>query len=333
MNKKNLLQGLLLLIVSLTLAIVGILWFYPENGRNFSGMLVFEQTSNRGADMDKVVISNGKNKVILTLQDGFWWIPGAGNGYYANFALSNALFMNMNQSRYFTEIEAGDKKLGDYGLELPGENISPGSGTLLQTYAGGELLDEVLIGKSTPDNLYVFVRRKDDNHIWLVNNDFTIPQKFYSWFQQPLLNYAPQQIKSFEMENDGRKIKFNRITPHDAYTDGDGRKETLTIFSDLFSYLTFRNVVPQQLFNPDEFPQKRNLRVTLFNGLVTDMEIYADANQKAFWTAIKISSTRLPTRGVNDYIKNNGFFYDGWYFELPPETGYILFNTLTSKEQ
>lgn len=109
MNKKNLLQGLLLLIVSLTLAIVGILWFYPENGRNFSGMLVFEQTSNRGADMDKVVISNGKNKVILTLQDGFWRIPGAGNGYYANFALSNALFMNMNQSRYFTEIEAGDK--------------------------------------------------------------------------------------------------------------------------------------------------------------------------------------------------------------------------------
>lgn len=75
MNKKNLLQGLLLLIVSLTLAIVGILWFYPENGRNFSGMLVFEQTSNRGADMDKVVISNGKNKVILTLQDGFWRIP------------------------------------------------------------------------------------------------------------------------------------------------------------------------------------------------------------------------------------------------------------------
>ena len=148
-----------------------------------------------------------------------------------------------------------------------------------------------------------------------------------------MLNYAPQQIKSFETENDGRKIKFNRITPHDAYTDGDGRKETLTIFSDLFSYLTFRNVVPQQLFNPDEFPQKRNLRVTLFNGLVTDMEIYADANQKAFWTAIKISSTRLPTRGVNDYIKNNGFFYDGWYFELPPETGYILFNTLTSKEQ
>lgn len=71
MNKKNLLQGLLLLIVSLTLAIVGILWFYPENGRNFSGMLVFEQTSNRGADMDKVVISNGKNKVILTLPGRF----------------------------------------------------------------------------------------------------------------------------------------------------------------------------------------------------------------------------------------------------------------------
>ena len=333
MNKKNLLQGLLLLIVSLALAIVGISWFYSENGRNLSGKLVFEQTANRGADMDKIVISNGENKVILTLQDGFWRIPETGNGYYANFALSNALFMNMNQSRYFTEIEADDKKLGDYGLELPGESVSPGSGTLLQTYAGNKLLDEVLIGKSTPDNLYVFVRRKDDNHIWLVNNDFTIPQKFYSWFQQPLLNYAPQQIKSFETENGSRKIKFNRTTPHEAYTDGAGQKETLTIFSDLFSYLTFRNVVPQQLFNPDEFSQKRNLRVTLFNGLVTDMEIYADANQKAFWIAIKISATRLPTRGVNDYIKNNVFFYDGWYFELPPETGYILFNTLTSKEQ
>ena len=117
-------------MISLTLMIASILWISPDTGKKLSGQLVFEQTSDYGADLDKVIITNSETKVVLTLQDGFWRISESGNGYYANFPLTNALFMNMNQSRYFTEIEAGGKTLADFGLELPEQAAAPESGTL-----------------------------------------------------------------------------------------------------------------------------------------------------------------------------------------------------------
>ena len=57
----------------------------------------------------------------------------------------------------------------------------------------------------------------------------------------------------------------------------------------------------------------------------TDIKIdlyYSDTNK--VWCKIKLSSTSLPLYVINDYINDNKFLYDGWYFEISPEQGHIL---------
>ena len=332
MTKKSLIISLVLMFVSLIFAICGIWLTNMEEQSNLSGKLLFEQTADQGADFNRAIISNADTKVSLELKDGFWRISEA-NEYYANFALANALFMNMNQSRYFIEVEADKKALSEFKLLLPGEGEAAATGTLIQTFAKDKVLDEILIGKNTADNLYTYVRKKNDNHVWLVNNDFTLPQKLYSWFQQPLLNYAPEQIRTISAQIDDKDIEYSRITPREPFTNAKGEQETLTLFTDVFSFLTFQEVIPENEFKEADFPLRTDLEITLFNGLVTNISLFSNSEQKTFWAQIKISTNRLPTLGVNDYIKNNSFYYDGWLFKLAPETGYILFNTLAKKEQ
>ena len=320
------------MFVSLAFAFCSIWLTNMEEQSNLSGKLLFEQTANKGADFDRTIISTANTTVTIELKDGFWRINEAHN-YYANFALANALFMNMNQSRYFIEVETNNKSLGEFKLLMPGEGDTSTTGTLIQTFAKDKVLDEILIGKNTTDNLYTYVRKKNDNHVWLVNNDFTLPQKLYSWFQQPLLNYAPEQIRSISTEFDGQDMKYTRTTPNNLYTDKNGNKEALTLYTDVFSFLTFQKVIPESEFKKEDFPLQRDIKVTLFNGLVTNINLFSNHEQKNFWARIKISSNRLPTYVVNDYIKNNSFYYEGWVFNLLPETGYILFNTLSQKKQ
>jgi len=292
--------------------------------------LVFAETITQGAHLDKVIITTSQSTTTIKLQDGFWRIA-EGNDYYAGLALTNALFTAMNKSRYFIPMDTEGRELGEYFLNIPTENDKQ-SGTLIQTFAQGTLLDEIILGGTTPDNIYSFVRRPDSNEVWMINNDFTIPQKTYSWFQQPLLNYAPNQIRMYRTQIDDNQIEYKRLRPADNFRGLSGQDEPLHLLSDAFNYMTFHNVIKKQDFDKSQYPNQRNLQVTLFNGLVTSMNIYADQELKNFQTEIKISTTRLPTIGVNDYIKNNAFLYDGWIFQLSPEIGNILYKTFETKK-
>ena len=330
MNKKTLIIALCILLTSIIFALFSIFSVGFKRGSNLAGQLVFAHTSTQGAHLDKVVITTPQSTTTLQLQNGFWLV-NEGNNYYANMALTNALFTGMNKSRYFTQIDTQGRELSEFFLNTPQTN-NQNSGTLIQTYAQDKILDEVLIGGTTADNIYTFVRKPHDNDIWLINNDFTIPQKTYSWFQQPLLNYAPQQIKSFETQVNNQNIIYKRMRPADDFMSQEGKSETLRTLSEAFNYMTFNNVVKNTDFDITQYPNQHNLQITLFNGLVTTMDIYADNDLKNFWTSIKISANRLPTLGVNDYIKNNEFLYDGWIFQLSPEIGNILYKSFDMKK-
>ena len=329
MNKKNLIAAFILLIICTIFAVITILTIGYTNRNDLSGQLVFANTANQGAHLDKVIITTSQSTTTIKLQDGFWRIA-EGNDYYANMALTNALFTAMNNSRYFIPMDTQGRELGEYFLNMPKENDNT-SGTLIQTFAGNTLLDEIIIGGTTKDNMYSFVRQQSSNEVWMINNDFTIPQKTYSWFQQPLLNYAPKQIRMYRTQIDDKQIEYKRQRATDEFSGSTGKNEPLHILSDAFNYMTFNNVVKNTDFDKTLYPHQRNLQITLFNGLVTSMDIYADEELKNFWTEIKISPTRLPTMGVNDYIKNNAFLYDGWIFRLSPEIGNILYKTFETK--
>ncbi len=329
MNKSTLIKASIILIVCLVFAYISILLTNIHQANNLAGQLVFAKTSEKGAHLDKVIITTSQSTTTLQLQDGFWLIK-EGNNYYSNMALTNALFIAMNKCRYFTSIDSEGRELSEYFLDSPSNN-NQNSGILIQTFAQNELLDEVIIGGTTPDNIYSFMRTPNNKDVWLINNDFTIPQKTYSWFQQPLLNYTPNQIRTYATQINQQNIIYKRLNANDEFVNQSGNKEPLIILSEAFNYMTFNNVIPTKEFNKAQYPKQRNLQITLFNGLITDMEIYADNELTTFWTTIKISTNRLPTIGVKDYINNNEFLYDGWTFQLAPEIGNILYKTFDTK--
>ena len=294
-----------------------------------AGQLVFAETSTQGAHLDKVTLTTSQNKTTLQLKDGFWRVV-EGNNYYASMSLTNSLFIAMNKSRYFTSIDTQGRDLGEYFLNIPQTGDSK-SGILIQTFAKDKILDEIILGGTTPDNTYSYIRKPNQNEVWMINNDFTIPQKTYSWFQQPLLNYSANQIRMYKTQINEQYVEYKRSRPSDDFIGLNNKYEPLHILSEAFSYMTFSDVIPSQELDKNKYPYHRQIEITLFNGLVTTMDIYTDKDKTDYWSNIKISTNRLPTLGVNDYIKNNEFLYEGWTFKLAPEIGNILYKTFETK--
>ncbi len=330
MNRRTLIIASSILLFSLVLVTISIFSINKLKKNDMTGQLVFAETSTQGAHLDKIILTTSQSQTTLHLSDGFWRVV-EGNNYYANMSLTNSLFMAMNKSRYFISIDTQGRDVGDYFLHSPQTGTSK-SGVLIQTFANNKMLNEIILGGTTPDNIYSYIRIPNQNEIWMINNDFTIPQKTYSWFQQPLLNYASNQIRMYRTEIGQQAIEYKRRRPSDDFSDKNNRIEPLNILSEAFGYMTFSDVIPLQKFDKNKYSHHRQLEITLFNGLVTTMDIYTDKAEKDYWCSIKISANRLPTSGVNDYIKNNEFLYNGWMFQLAPEIGNILYKTLETKK-
>ena len=69
--------------------------------------------------------------------------------------------------------------------------------------------------------------------------------------------------------------------------------------------------------------KERVSTITTFFGLVFDINLYYQDNNKV-WCSIKLSTTSLPLSVVNDYINDNKFLYDDWFFEISSDQGHIL---------
>ena len=65
------------------------------------------------------------------------------------------------------------------------------------------------------------------------------------------------------------------------------------------------------------------MEIITFQGLVFYLDFYNNEHNEE-WLHITLSTTPLPMSIVNDYIKDNKFLYEGWYFRLSPETSKIL---------
>lgn len=319
-------SALWLLVSSLILAaILFFSRFHPADpGRD--GNLVFANTSGKGVDFDQVVITTPQSVTSLHLQKDYWLVREA-DDYYAGLALTNGLFMSMNNSRYSTELAYTPENIANYQLADPRSDDQANAGTLLQTYSGTKLLDEIIIGRSGNNEMYTYALLPQSQEIWLISSSFVLPKHRYSWLQQPLLNYIPQQIQGYKWHNsDDLEIVVERSDERKNFTNQQGKVINLRLFSEQFTYLLFRDVKKNFALNLADYPQHRQLQITNFNGLITNLDFHTDAS--SYWVGVKISGPRLKTIQVDAYIKDNSFLYDGWYFELAPEIGRFLFNSL-----
>lgn len=133
-----------------------------------------------------------------------------------------------------------------------------------------------------------------DGRCVLLTGNFDIPAQPYQWFVQPLFPFSDDDIEEIYGAEPGY-FSFSDLVFYQAAHEGD--------FTD--------------------WDQKK-ITVITTGGIIFEITLYARGH--SYWASVVLKETPMPTVEAAAYIKNNGFLYDGWYFELPQPEGSRLFN-------
>lgn len=322
---KNLLRNALILLSALLLLTLAIIHTISNSTpRTLIGKNVFQNTLDKGLEFNKIELTTSQGKIVLHLKDNYWRVA-TGSDYYANMPIINNLFNSINKSTYYSKQQQNPELLAQYGLDKKNYASDQQNVAHIRTFADNKLLDDILIGKSADNHLYTYAWHPGSPDIWLITGQFTLPQYQYSWFQQPLFNYPSNIIKSVSSDYGNGTTMAIRLNSDTPFANQEMRPNELKPILAEFNYLIFENVVPSYEFAKETFPMHRRLKVTTFSGLINTLDIYSNGTQ--YWTEINLSASNLTTGNINAYIDDNKFLFDGWVFELAPESGEALFNT------
>lgn len=134
----------------------------------------------------------------------------------------------------------------------------------------------------------------DHKKCYVLTGDFRIPAQPYQWFVQPLLPFSNQNIEEIY-----------------------GADPAQFAFSELFFYQAVHN-------NDFEDWDNKKIKIIMNNGIIAELTIYAQGH--SYWMSVNLTTTALPSIEADEFVKNNGFLYEGWYFEIPQPEGSRLFN-------
>lgn len=325
MNKRHLLTAFILFLISSAFAASAFWWLNSRQPVSQIGQLVFANAVNYEKSVDRISITTTKDSFELVMQDNYWRINGA-EGYFAGLMLVNDLLSAMNRSVYYSKQPATPELLKQYGLEVT-QNADDKSTNIaaVKVYSGKVLLNEINLGKKSENGLYTYAYIPGGKDIWLISENFTLPQYRYSWYQQPLFSYPEQSIKTVASLKDGNKSLLMRLNNKQDFVNKDLKAVNVSLFMDEFKYVIFEDAVRIKNFDFKLYPQSRKLRVGTFSGLTNELIIHTDG--KKYWLTTELSASNLSTGKFKDYIESYKLLTAGWIFELPELSGRILYST------
>lgn len=316
MNFSQIKQASLLAGLSLLIAIAAILLIIKNDNTLESGKLFISPAII--SDMAEINIITPENKITLLSEDHLWKIKES-DYYYADFNLLHTLINTLKTSR----ISNKQAQTADLAKEVH-LSSSPFIGNrIILKNKSGQIIDYILLGKPTHDKNSTFAKRPNDASIYTINSYFNFPQKLISWNHQPFISIDKNDIQEFTLN----KSKYKRTEKGRALkkiTGEDLSAAEIERFLKQFQYLSYDQVISAQNFDDTLYPNRYTISLTDFEGLVRNIEILTDNN--SYWVRQTFSTTPLPTHNTNDYIQNNNFLYDGWYFKLSPSTGKELYS-------
>lgn len=320
MNKvvKYVILGVLTVLL-LTVAVFYII-NWVENS-HLQGRLVFAKSYDAGAKINRVVITNAKNSVELHQENGYWKLA-AFHDYYADFALVKSFFDTINNSTYLQPVSTDYAKVKEISLFNPAEDKNS-SGTLIQTFIDNKLIDAFIIGMKDDDKGYFVARRADSNNIWLIGGDYDIPEDVNHWLPKSLLDIPVSAIEMLGI--DGKLI--SRHLPSEDFHDRLGLAiNTGWLLYNILS-LNIVDVMSETTFNKtfNDAQLSKIYDIDTFYGLRFELDFFT-VSENDVWINIKLSADSVALTSVNDYINDNNFLYDGWYFKIAPNQKEFLMN-------
>ncbi len=319
MNAKFLKSAAVLTLVSLFFAAAALYYSSKNAYKRSSGELVFAQTYAQLNNIGSILIDRDGDTVSLVLEDNLWRVKNE-DYYYANYPLINQLFDNFISSKYYRPVNKEQISTVDIA-----ENA-----VRVDVFAkDNSLLNSILIGNKEDRSVYYMgADASTPENVFLITGNYHFPEKVYTWLQQPILQLSPSQIKKIEIINSEKNFVLNRNNENLPFTITLENKTVKNVNADLLlqglNYLDAEKVISAQNFDNTLYSMQKTYKITTFDGLIVNLHLLHSGND--YWAEIKLSATNLPTSEISDYIENNTFLYDGWYFKIPANTGRLLFN-------
>lgn len=164
---------------------------------------------------------------------------------------------------------------------------------------------EIIIKTSLPHNIKLYfnaVNGQTDEMIavynsekYLLRGNFQIPSQPYQWFIQPLIPLSDNNISEI-YGIDPSKFSFSQLFFYQATKQND--------FKDW---------------------DRHNLKIMTTDGIIVNLTVYM--RNHSYWASVDLQTSVMPTLAAAEYVKNNGFLYSGWFFELPQPEGNRLFSS------
>ena len=312
MNKENLKLGLLVGSISIIMALAAVLSVVFNKDSDNVGNLVFANVYNNGVDLSHIEIIQPDIQIDLFLEKDFWTIKQA-DSYYANLKLMSSFLQEINSARFYSSFDKEKINLEKVGLTSK-------NAIIVNMFNNKQLLDGYILGNITPNGKYRYITMPSSDKVWLADINIDIPKKLMSWVEQPVTEYTPDSIEEIKIDD----ISNIRTDSYKPFNNGRDRFANRAYFLEQFSFLVAENILSDKNFNKKNFIYTNNIKLVSFMGLVTDINVYSD--NKDYWVKIKISATTLPTSRTRDYIDNNSFLYNGWFFKIPKIEGDVLLN-------
>lgn len=322
MNSRLLKSAAALAILSLAAALAALIWVYRSGHSQLIGNLVFAETAAEEAQIKEIIIRTPEQSITLVPDNNFWHIKEA-DYYYANFDIVRSLFKNFQESRFTGKQTATPQLITDFALANPYKETANAGISISIIGSNGHEYNHVIIGKKNSDDITRYMRIPSLPDIFTVSGQFALPDNLASWLQQPLLSLEAKDLQALKV-GDIAVSRKEPIQPFIVFANKHPvRLAKLDQLQRQIVYLNFDSVISAQNFDDTRYPNRRNLQFTTFAGLVYQLNLFSD-NQE-YWLKLTLSTTALPTTETNDYIKNNAFLYDGWFFKLPESTGRVLY--------
>ena len=281
-------------------------WIYPEQSH---GKLLFSNSNTSGAELSKIIISNSQQHITLENKSDYWVVAEA-DDYYADVELVNLLLIELSRSTLYSSQEATPANLDKYELKKPILNI--------KTYANQTLLDDIDFGALAGKEQYRYAKSQNKEEIWLTDGTYNLPTDIYTWVIQPVMDLPSSMVAAIEIGDQ----KLHRPTPMDNFINADEQNVDIIPQLNLTSTIKAINIKSASSFETLKHNFLKQITITTFQGLIIKYNIYNVAD--AYWLNIELSATHLPKQEVNAYIKENGMFYNNWYFQIPAIVGQTL---------
>ncbi len=318
MNRKNLISVIVLAVIALAAVWSGVYFSVWQNETKMQGKLVFAKTFDLGDKVDRIVITTSDDVIDLRQEKSFWLVENKG-GYFADFSTIHRFLSSINESVYAVKLPYKKETLKENYLLNPKEDKNYG-GMLIQTFAGNEMLDEMIVGLPVKDDKYFFARNLEKKEIWLIDGDFNLPIMAKYWLLRPVLSIPENQVEVLTIGE--TYAQRENKTPY--FKNNLEQNVNVEALLNVLSGIVVVDARKKDDFEKEGLDklQSKVIDVITVYGLEVICRLYYD--DKNVWLNINLTTTPLPMSAVNDYIRDNRFLYDGWYFEISPGQGHIL---------